>query len=121
MGAFFLLLWCDRSGRFAARHRIASHRIFESWRREDKRQTDRFRANFFQTYPSVSRNENKSSGMKIPLLIAEPHVSRSAMHQRNFVLDQMPVLRQGRSGSKPLGPRHEMLRAVVFRADLQHE
>jgi len=59
--------------------------------------------------------------MEIALLIAEPNVSFSTLDQHNFILGQVPVLRYGRSWGKLLRTRHEMLRAIVFRADLQHE
>lgn len=59
--------------------------------------------------------------MDIALLIAQPNVGRSALDQQYFILDQVLVLRYGCSRSKLLRPQHEMLRAVVFRADLQHE
>ncbi len=59
--------------------------------------------------------------MEIALLIAEPNVGISAVDQHYFILDQVPVLWQGRSRSNLLRTCHEMLRAVVFRADLQHE
>jgi hypothetical protein len=59
--------------------------------------------------------------MDIAFLIAEPNMSRSAMNQQYLVLDQVPVFRQGRTGSNVFGTRHEMLRAVVFGADLEHE
>ncbi len=59
--------------------------------------------------------------MEISLLIAEPNVGRSAVDQHDFILGQVPVLRQSRRWGKLLGTRHQMLRAVVFRADFQHE
>ena len=59
--------------------------------------------------------------MEIALLIAEPDVSFSALHQEYFILGQVHVLPYGRSRCKLFRTCHEMLRAVVFRADLQHE
>lgn len=93
VGTVLLLLWCDLGGRFTGRHGIASHRILESGRREDESQVNRFGANVLRTYPSIRRNEHKSSRMEIALLIAKPNVSRSAVEQHDFILDQVPVLR----------------------------
>ncbi len=59
--------------------------------------------------------------MEIALLIAEPNMSRSALNQQDFILGQVPVLLNGRSRGKLLHSRYQMLRAVIFRADLQHE
>ena len=59
--------------------------------------------------------------MEIALLIAEPNVSLSALHQEDFILGQVPMLPYGCSRGKLFRTCHEMLRAVVFRADLQHE
>jgi hypothetical protein len=92
MGTVFLLLWGDLSGRFTGWHRIASHRIVESGRREDESQADRFGPNVLQTYPGVRRNEHQSPRMEIALLIAEPNVSRSAVNQDDFILGQVPML-----------------------------
>ena len=59
--------------------------------------------------------------MEVALLIAEPNVSHSALHQEYLILGQVPVPSYGRSRGKLLRTGHEMLRAVVFWADLQHE
>ena len=59
--------------------------------------------------------------MEIALLIAEPNVSRPAVDQQDFILDEVPVLLYGCSLGKLLRTRHKVLRAVVFRANLQHE
>ena len=92
MCTLFLLLWRDLGGRFTGGDGIASHRIVESGRREDESQVDRLGANVLQTYPSIGRNEHKSPGMEIALLIAEPNVSRSAVEQHDLILGQVPVL-----------------------------
>src|SRR6476660_3563542 len=104
-----LLCRRDRRGSFPGGHGIASHRIFESGRRENESQADRFATNVLQTYPGIGRNKHKSPGVEIALLIAEPYVSLSAVHQQYFILGQMPVLRDGRSRGKLFRTRHEML------------
>src|SRR5258705_8909836 len=71
--AVHLLLWCDPGRRFTGGHGIASHRLLESWCREDERQSDRFGADVLPTDPGVGRDEHQPSGMEIALLIAEPN------------------------------------------------
>ena len=93
MCAVSLLLWRDFGGRFSGWHGIAPHRILESGCREDESQADRFAANVLRIYPGICRNKHKSPSMEIALLIAEPNVSRSALDQQDFVLDQVPMLR----------------------------
>ena len=112
--AVFLLLWRDLGRRLASRHGIASHGIFESGRREDESQADRFGANVLQTHPGIRRNEHQSPRVEIALLIAEPDMGRSAVDQHDFILGQVPVLLYGCSLGKLLRACHQMLRAVVF-------
>ena len=57
----------------------------------------------------------------VALLIAQPNVSRSSLEQQYFILAQVPVLLYGRSRRKLLRTQHKMLRAIVFRTNLQHE
>ena len=121
MSAVSLLLWRDLGRRLTGWHGIASHRIFESGRGEDESQADRFGTNVLRAYPCIRRNKYKSSRVEIALLISEPNVRRSALNQQDFILGQVPVFLNGRSWGKVLRPRYQMLRAVVFRADLQHE
>ena|SRR6266403_1131176 len=108
VGALFLLGWRDRGGRFAGGHGIAAHRILESGRREDERQADRFGANVLQTYPGIRRNKHEPPGVEIALLIAEPDVNLSALHQEYFILGQVFVFSYGRSRGKLFRTRHEM-------------
>jgi hypothetical protein len=119
--AVHLLLWCDSGRRFTGGHGIASHRLLESWCREDEGQGDRFGADVLSTDPGIRGDEHQPSGMEIALLIAEPHVGRSALDQQDFILNQMPVFGQRRSRSKQFRPGHKMPGAVILRAHLQHE
>jgi len=56
--------------------------------------------------------------MEIALLIAEPNMSFAAVNQNDFILDHVPVLRYTRPRGNVLDTSDEMLRAVVFWADL---
>jgi hypothetical protein len=86
VGTLSALLWRCLGGRFIGWDRVTSHRIFESRRREDESQADRFSTSVLQTYPSVTGDKRKSPGMQITLLIAEPDVCRSALDQQYFIL-----------------------------------
>src|ERR1700730_12086090 len=59
--------------------------------------------------------------MDIALLITEPNMGCSALDQKYFILVQVPVLNYGRPWGQLLRTQHEVPRAVVFRADLEHE
>jgi hypothetical protein len=85
MCAVSLLLGCDRRGHFTRGYRIASHRIFEAWRREDERQRDRFGTDVLSTDPGICRDEHQPSGVEITFLFAEANVGRSALDQQDFI------------------------------------
>ena len=59
--------------------------------------------------------------MDIALMIAEPNMGSSALDQQYFILVQVLMLLYSCSWGELLSTQHEVLRAVVFRADLQHE
>ena len=59
--------------------------------------------------------------MKIALLFAKPDVRRSTLDQQDFILNEVPVLRQCGSRSKRFRSGHKTLRAVILRAHFQHE
>jgi hypothetical protein len=117
----FLLPWRNLRGRFTGWDGIASHCFLEPGRREDESQANRFGASVLQTYPGISRNKRKSPHMDISLLIAEPNVGSSSLDQQYFILGQVLMLLYGCAWGELLSTQHEVLRAVVFRADLQDE
>ena len=69
----------------------------------------------------MRRNKYQPSCMDIALLIAKPNVSRSGLEQQYFIMAQVLCFLYGRSRRKLLRTQHKMLRAIVFRTDLQHE
>ena len=90
--AVVLLLRRDRRRRFTRGHGIAPHRVFETWRREDERQGDRFGADVPSADPGIGGDEDQPSGMEIAFLFTEPDVGRSALDQQDFILKQVSVL-----------------------------
>src|SRR6476661_7137716 len=116
-----LLVRRDGGRRLTRGHRIAPHRIVESWRREDEGQRDRLSASVRRADPSVCWNEDETARMQLAFLIAEPHLSGSTLYQEDFILEQVPMLRQRRSRLDHFGSSHKMLGAVVLRTHLEDE
>ena len=121
MRTISLLFWCYLGGRFTGRHRIASHRVFKSRRRENESQADRLSSNVLRTYPSIGRNKHKCSRVEIAFILPKPNVSLAALNQQDFILRQVSVFRYRRPWGKLFPTCHKVLRAVIFRADLQQE
>ena len=69
----------------------------------------------------VCRNENQSSGVQIALLISHMSVDGSFLDQHNLILLEVFVCLYRTSWSHISSRQHQMLRAIIFRADLEDE
>src|SRR5580658_1496850 len=95
--------------------------ILEPGRREYGHITLSLPADVLRTYPRICRNKHHPSRMQIAFLVPQMNVNGSFLDQQNFILPLVLVRRYRVSWNHLSGKQHEMLRPIVFRADLEDE